>query len=267
MEFVTNTEVGKTVAAAVARGIRRHRTLRRGDAAARPARRGAGSPGHPLRGGLPAPDTRSLLGEAAAGSEPWISARHKNVVVIGGGDTGTDCVGTSVRHGCAGIELEIMNRPADVRPADNPWAEWPHLPHGLRGRRKRSTRSAQAREFAITTKRFVGGAGGQYVREAHTVRVQWEQVNGRPSPREIPARSRGGLHSSSCWRWASWGPESTLVEQFQLDQDARSNVRAEYGKFTTSVPGVFAAGDMRRGQARRVGDQRGPRAARGGTGS
>ncbi len=251
VEFVTNTEVGKTIPASELRKTYDAIVLCAG--ATRP--RDLPVEGRELQGihfavDFLRADTRSLLGEAAAGSEPWVSARHKNVVVIGGGDTGTDCVGTSVRHGCAGIvQLEIMNRPADVRPADNPWPEWPRTFRTDYGQEEAiDTFGRDPREFAITTKRFVGDANG-HVRELHTVRVQWEQVNGRPSPREIPGTEQRWPAQLVLLAMGFLGPESTLVEQLGLDQDARTNVRAEYGKFATSVPGVFAAGDMRRGQS------------------
>ena len=171
--------------------------------------------------------------------------------MIGGGDTGTDCVGTSVRHGCSGIvQFEIMDRPPNARPPDNPWPEWPSTFRTDYGQEEAiDTFGKDPREYAITTKRFVGDANG-HVREVHTVRVAWEQVDGRhDSRRDTRARKNDGRHNWCCWRWASSGPERTLIEQLGLEQDARSNVRAEYGKFETSVPGVFAAGDMRRGQS------------------
>ena len=117
-------------------------------------------------------DTRSLL-DADAGADEWISARHKDVVVIGGGDTGTDCVGTSLRHGCTSlVQLEILPRPPDTRPADNPWPEWPRTFRTDYGQEEaKEVFGRDPREFAILTKRFVGDANG-HVREVHTVRVR-----------------------------------------------------------------------------------------------
>jgi len=194
-------------------------------------------------------DTRSLLGTPAA-SDDWISARHKTVVVIGGGDTGTDCVGTSVRHGCTGVaQLEIMPRPPDTRPADNPWPEWPRTFRTDYGQEEaKELFGRDPREFAILTKRFVGDGNGR-VAEVHTVRVEWEQRDGRPSFRELPGTEQRWPAQLVLLAMGFLGPERTLIEQFGLEQDGRSNVAAEYGKFATGVPGVFAAGDMRRGQS------------------
>jgi glutamate synthase (NADPH) small chain len=253
VEFVTNTEVGKTLSAAEMRKEFDAIVLCAG--ATRP--RDLPVDGRDLKGvhfavDFLRADTRSLLGDAApeAAAEEWISARHKSVVVIGGGDTGTDCVGTSVRHGCTGIaQFEIMNRPTDTRPADNPWPEWPRIFRTDYGQEEAiDTFGKDPRQYAITTKRFAGDAKG-HVREVHTVRVTWEQVNGRPSSREIPGTEERWPAQLVLLAMGFLGPESTLVEQFGLEQDGRSNVRAEYGKFATNVPGVFAAGDMRRGQS------------------
>ncbi|MGE5601793.1 MAG: glutamate synthase, partial [Nitrososphaerales archaeon] len=197
-------------------------------------------------------DTRSLLGADGgpeAGPE-WISARYKDVIVIGGGDTGTDCVGTSVRHGCAGIvQFEIMSRPPDTRTADNPWPEWPRIFRTDYGQEEAiDTFGKDPRQYAITTKRFVGDAQGR-VAEVHTVRVAWEQTNGRPSFHEIPGTDEHWPAQLVLLAMGFLGPEVTLLEQFGLEQDVRSNVKAEYGRFATNLPGVFVAGDMRRGQS------------------
>jgi len=194
-------------------------------------------------------DTRNLL-EVDLGDDEWISARFKDVVVIGGGDTGTDCVGTSLRHGCTNLaQLEILPRPPDTRPLDNPWPEWPRTLRTDYGQEEaRAVFGRDPREFAVLTKRFVGDANGQ-VREVHTVDVQWEQANGRPTFHELPGTERRWPARLVLLAMGFLGPESTLLEQFALGQDPRSNVRAEYGQFATNAPGVFAAGDMRRGQS------------------
>jgi len=194
-------------------------------------------------------DTRNLLG-GDLGADEWISARFKDVVVIGGGDTGTDCVGTSLRHGCTNlVQLEILPRPPDTRPLDNPWPEWPRTLRTDYGQEEaRAIFGRDPREFAVLTKRFVGDAKG-HVREVHTVDVQWEQTNGRATFRELPGTERRWPARLVLLAMGFLGPESTLLEQFALEQDPRSNVRAEYGQFATNVPSVFAAGDMRRGQS------------------
>ena len=172
-------------------------------------------------------DTRSLLG-AELGADEWISARHKDVVVIGGGDTGTDCVGTSLRHGCSSIvQLEIMPRPPDTRPADNPWPEWPRTFRTDYGQEEaREIFGRDPREFAILTKRFVGDAAGR-VQEVHTVRVEWGQTDGRPSFRELPGTEQRWPAHLVLLAMGFLGPESTLIEQFGLEQDAANVLRTK----------------------------------------
>lgn len=253
IEFVTNTEIGKTVPAADLRKEFDALVLCAG--ATRP--RDLPVEGRDLKGvhfavDFLRADTQSLL-SGESGAQPgdeWIPARHKNVVVIGGGDTGTDCVGTCVRHGCSGIvQLEIMNRPPDTRPADNPWPEWPRIFKTDYGQEEAiDAFGRDPRQYAITAKRFVGDASG-HVAEVHTVRVRWEQEGGRPVPKEIPGSEERWPAQLVLLAMGFLGPESVVIEQLGLERDARSNVKAEHGKFATSVPGVFAAGDMRRGQS------------------
>ena len=195
-------------------------------------------------------DTRSLLDDDV-GADEWISARHKHVVVIGGGDTGTDCVGTSLRHGCTSlVQFEILPRPPDTRPADNPWPEWPRTFRTDYGQEEaQAVFGRDPREFAILTKRFVGDSGRPRARSAHGAGASGSRPTaGRPSA-EIPGTEQRWPAHLVLLAMGFLGPESTLVEQFGVEQDARTNVRAEYGKFATNVPGVFAAGDMRRGQS------------------
>jgi glutamate synthase (NADPH) small chain len=145
--------------------------------------------------------------------------------------------------------MEILPRPPDSRLPDNPWPEWPRTYRVDYGHEEaREIFGRDPREFSVLTKRFVGDENSR-VREVHTVRVEWEQTNGRHTFRELPGTEERWPARLVLLAMGFLGPESRLVEQFGLEQDPRSNVRAEYGKFATSVPGVFAAGDMRRGQS------------------
>jgi glutamate synthase (NADPH/NADH) small chain len=250
VEFVTNTEVGKTVPASQLQKDFDAIVLCGG--ATKP--RDLPVEGRDLKGvhfavDFLRADTRNLLDVDGAARE-WISARHKSVVVIGGGDTGTDCVATSLRHGCTSLaQLEIMPRLPDTRPADNPWPEWPRTFRTDYGQEEaKEIFGRDPREFTILTKRFVGVSSG-HVREVHTVRGEWTQKDGRPSFQETPGTEQRWPAQLVLLAMGFLGPESTLVEQLGLEQDARSNVLAEYGRFATSVPGIFAAGDMRRGQS------------------
>ncbi len=194
-------------------------------------------------------NTQSLLtGQPTAG---FISAAGQDVIVIGGGDTGTDCVGTSLRHGCNSvIQFEILNRPPDTRQPDNPWPEWPLIFRVDYGQEEAAAvQGNDPRNYAIMTKKFVGDDNG-HVKEVHTVQVEWVSENGgRPFPREIPGSEKVWPAQLVLIAMGFLGPEDTLLEKLGVERDSRSNAKAEYGDFATSVPGVFTAGDMRRGQS------------------
>lgn len=197
-------------------------------------------------------NTRNLLGGSLQDEEgTTISARWKDVIVIGGGDTGTDCVGTSLRHGCRNlVQFEILDRPPAERQPDNPWPEWPKVFKVDYGQEEAAAVFGQdPRLYNIVTKRFVGDEKGQ-VKEVHTVQVAWETgSNGRPSPREIPGTEKVWPAQLVLLAMGFLGPEDQLLAQLGIERDQRSNVQAQYGKFATSLPGVFSAGDMRRGQS------------------
>jgi glutamate synthase (NADPH/NADH) small chain len=173
------------------------------------------------------------------------------VIVIGGGDTGTDCVGTSIRHGCRSVrQFEILPRPPDTREHDNPWPEWPKVYRLDYGQEEAEVLyGREPREYSITTKRFVGDDNGN-VRELHTMGVELtKDANGRPAFKDIPGTEEVWPAQLVLLAMGFLGPERGLLAQFGVETDERSNVRAAYGKFATNVPGVFAAGDARRGQS------------------
>ncbi|HXK61006.1 MAG TPA: glutamate synthase subunit beta [Acidobacteriota bacterium] len=194
-------------------------------------------------------NTKSLL-DSEHRDGKYLSAKGLDVVVIGGGDTGTDCVATALRHGCRSlVQLEILSRPPDERAPDNPWPEWPRVFRVDYGQEEAKARFGQdPRRFAVMTKRFLGDEKNR-VRGLETVRVQWVQQNGRTIPREIPGTEEIIPAQLVLVALGFVGPENQLLEQLGVKTDSRTNVAAEYGKFTTNVPGVFAAGDMRRGQS------------------
>jgi glutamate synthase (NADPH/NADH) small chain len=180
----------------------------------------------------------------------YISAKGKDVIVIGGGDTGTDCVGTAMRHGCRSlIQFEILAKPPLMRAPDNPWPQWPKVYKLDYGQEEAAAIFGDdPREYLIQTKRFVGAAEGS-VKELHTVRVEWVRDNGREMPREIPGSERVFPAQLVFLAMGFLGPENQLLDQLGVEKDARTNAKAEHGKFATNLPGVFAAGDMRRGQS------------------
>jgi glutamate synthase (NADPH) small chain len=194
-------------------------------------------------------NTRSLLDGHRNGN--FISAEGKDVIVIGGGDTGTDCVGTSLRHGCNSlVQLEILPRPPMDRASDNPWPEWPKIYRLDYGQEEAAARfGADPRVYLTTAKKFIGDSNGQ-VKELLTVEIQWERnEKGQFVPREVPGTDRLRPAQLVLLAMGFLGPEQRLLDGLSVERDARSNVKAEFEKYATSVKGVFAAGDCRRGQS------------------
>jgi glutamate synthase (NADPH/NADH) small chain len=193
--------------------------------------------------------TKALLG-GGPDSSP-IHALGKDVVVIGGGDTGTDCVGTALRQGCRTLtQIEILSRPPLERAADNPWPEWPKVYKLDYGQEEAAARfGADPRTYVTTVKAFRGDAAGELTGIV-TVQVRWER-NERQQlvPVEVPASERVVSAQLALLAMGFLGPEAALLSDLGLEVDARSNVRAEHGRYTTNLKGVFAAGDCRRGQS------------------
>jgi glutamate synthase (NADPH/NADH) small chain len=195
-------------------------------------------------------NTKSLLDSNHADGK-YISAKGKHVVVIGGGDTGTDCVGTSIRHGAKGvIQLEILPRPPEQRQLDNPWPQWPKVLKVDYGQEEAKALWGQdPRHFQVLTKRFVGDADGN-LKELHFVDVEWVKgSDGRFGPKEVPGSERIAPADMVLLALGFVGPEKPVLQQFGVKLDERGNVWTDPGSKMTSVPGVFAAGDMSRGQS------------------
>ena len=195
-------------------------------------------------------NTKSLLDSNLTDGN-YISAKDKHVIVVGGGDTGTDCVGTSMRHGCKSLtQLEILARPPDTRAADNPWPEWPKVYKLDYGQEEAKARFGDdPRVYLTTGEKFVGDANGN-VKELHIVDVTWgKNAQGIFGPQRVPGSERVLKADLVLLAMGFLGPEDTVLEQLNVKRDARSNAAADYGKYVTSVEGVFAAGDCRRGQS------------------
>ncbi|NRA55870.1 MAG: glutamate synthase subunit beta [Gammaproteobacteria bacterium] len=195
-------------------------------------------------------NTKSLL-DSKHSDGNYINAAGKNVVVIGGGDTGTDCIGTSLRHQCTNaIQLEIMPRPPEKRAADNPWPQWPKRLLVDYGQNEAIAIQGQdPRQYLVMTKKIESDGQGN-VKAVHTVDITWQRNdNGQMIPQEIAGSEKVLPADIVLIAMGFMGPEGGLVEQFGLEQDNRSNIAAQYDKFTTSKPGIFAAGDGRRGQS------------------
>jgi glutamate synthase (NADPH/NADH) small chain len=187
-------------------------------------------------------NTKSLLDKN--GGPDFISAKDKDVIVIGGGDTGTDCVGTSLRHGCRSlIQLEILPQPPVERAADNPWPQWPKVYKLDYGQEEAAALfGADPRQYLVTAKRFVGE---KHLTGVEIVKVEWTKTG----PKQI-ARTEKVLPAQLVLLAMGFlGPEETALKGLGVAQDERSNIKADYGKYATNIPGVFAAGDCRRGQS------------------
>jgi glutamate synthase (NADPH/NADH) small chain len=194
-------------------------------------------------------NTKSLLDSGHADGR-YLSAKGKDVIVIGGGDTGTDCVGTALRHGCKSLlQLEIVPRPPLERAPDNPWPQWPKVYKLDYGQEEaQALWGEDPRRYAVQTTKFLGDESG-HLKAIETVEVEWVKDNGRAMPRNRPGSEKTVPAQLVLLALGFSGPENQLLDQLGVEKDARSNAKAEHGLFATSVPGVFAAGDMRRGQS------------------
>ncbi|HIK54042.1 MAG TPA: glutamate synthase small subunit [Synechococcales cyanobacterium M55_K2018_004] len=250
VKFICNTEVGKDIAAEV--------LLNEFDAvllcmgATKP--RDLPIEGRELKGIHFAMDfltgnTKALLDRHKNGS--FISAQGKDVVIIGGGDTGTDCVATSIRHGCRSlVQLEIMPKPPNERAPNNPWPEWPKVYKMDYGQEEAAALfGADPRVYTTTATKFEGDGLGN-VKAVHTVEVDWRRNDkGQFVPNPIAGTEKVLPAQLVLLAMGFLGPEQPLLDALGIERDARSNVKADHGNFATSIPGVFAAGDCRRGQS------------------
>ena len=209
-------------------------------------------PGHQLKGIHQAIDflhanTKSLL-DSNLDDGRYISAKDKHVVVLGGGDTGTDCVATSMRHGCKSlVQFDIIPAPPAERAADNPWPQWPlvyRLDYGQE--EAQAVFGKDPRSYLISTTRFDGDESGQ-VKALHTRQVEWVTgEDGRPF-REVEGTEKVWPADLVLLSLGWLGPEPTILDELDLERDERSNAKAALDQYTTRIPGVFVAGDARRG--------------------
>lgn len=195
--------------------------------------------------------TQHLLDSRFDGSLPGLNARGKDVVVIGGGDTGTDCVGTSLRQGARSVtQLEILPRPPDSRLPENPWPEWPKIYRMDYGQEEAAAlQGADPRQYLVMTERFLDDGAGNLA-GLEIIEISWgKDENGRFVPQKKEETRRTLPAQLVTLAMGFLGPEQTVVEQLALETDPRSNIKAEHERYTTNVEGVFAAGDCRRGQS------------------
>jgi glutamate synthase (NADPH/NADH) small chain len=195
-------------------------------------------------------NTKSLLDSSHRDGQ-YLSAKDKHVVVIGGGDTGTDCVGTALRQGCRSlVQFEILPKPPLERAPDNPWPQWPRVYKLDYGQEEAEAMfGADPRQYCVGTRRLVGDAEGQ-VQELHTVGIEWVRgAGGRMETRELAGTERTWPAQLVLLALGFVGPEKQgMLEQLGVQLDPRGNVATDRNKMT-NVPNIFAAGDMARGQS------------------
>ena len=210
-------------------------------------RRSLPTPGIDADGVVQAMDFLTQQTKVVFGKEvkDQILATDKDVIVIGGGDTGSDCIGTSNRHGAKSVvNFEIMPKPPGHRSPTTPWPFWP-----LQLKTSSSHKEGAERNWLINTKEFVKDSDGKLT-ALKTVNVEWKMVPGqRPQLIEIAGTEKTWPCDLALLALGFTGPESTLADKLGLKTDARSNYKAEYGKYQTNVKNIFTAGDMRRGQS------------------
>ncbi|UWG98196.1 glutamate synthase subunit beta [Dehalobacter sp. DCM] len=266
VEFILNAEVGKYLKAQEL--VDSYDAVLLCTGATKP--RGLDVEGKDLKGIYYAVDflkatTKSLLNSNLK-DESFISAKGKKVIVIGGGDTGTDCVATAIRHGCESvIQFEILPEPPQKRVEEsNPWPEWPKQLKVDYGQEEAIyLYGKDPRNYCISTTKIIGDAKGE-VKEVHTVDISWvKDAAGRLVPQIVPGSERTWEADLILLAMGFLGPEDNIANELKLERDARSNIKAEYEVFETNVDKVFAAGDTRRGQSLVVwGFQEGKLAAR-----
>ncbi len=187
-------------------------------------------------------NTRSLLDSNLSDGQ-FISARDKNVIVIGGGDTGNDCLGTALRHGCKSlVNFEILPQPPVERAENNPWPLFPRIFQVDYGH-------AEAREVFGADPRKYSISGKQFTRDGDGNLTGIRTVDVDQNFKEVPGTEREWQADLIFLSMGFLGPEHYINEDLGIELDQRSNYLAEYGKYKTTVPSVYAAGDCRRGQS------------------
>ncbi|MCI9417004.1 MAG: glutamate synthase subunit beta [Eubacterium sp.] len=182
----------------------------------------------------------------------WISAKGKKVIIIGGGDTGNDCVGTAIRHGAAKVtQLEMMPKAPDTRTEDNPWPQWPKVSKTDYGQEEAiAVFGTDPRIYETTVKEFIKNKNGA-VTAVKTVKLEWKKngKTGRMEMAEVPG-SEHCLEADLVLIAAGFlGAQKYVADAFGVGLDERTNAACKSGTYATNVKKVFAAGDMRRGQS------------------
>ena len=198
-------------------------------------------------------NTKSLL-DSQLDDQAYTSAKDKHVIVIGGGDTGADCIGTSLRHGCRSVvNFELLSQPPDDRAANNPWPEWPRIYRlDYSHEENKAKHGRDPRAYCVLTKEFVDDGNGN-LQAVRTVEVDWNTPGEKAPFSEVAGSEKDWPAEIVLLATGFVGPEQKIGEMLGIEmQNPRGNwetFAAEHGKFATNVAGVFAAGDCRRGQS------------------
>ncbi|KAA1259692.1 Glutamate synthase [NADPH] small chain [Rubripirellula obstinata] len=195
-------------------------------------------------------NTQQMVHSDSLGDD-FISAEGKDVIVIGGGDTGTDCIGTSLRHGCRSlVNFELLPKPPAERADENPWPEWPRVFRVDYGHEEAEAKFGKdPREYQVLSKGFLKDEQGN-LSGIKTVHVRWEKnSDGGWAMTEVEGSEKEWPAQLILLSMGFLGPEQYVAESLKLEVDPRSNYQAVHGKYTTNIEGVFAAGDCRRGQS------------------
>lgn len=249
VQFILNSEVGVKIASSTLREEYDAVVLCTG--ATKP--RDLPVPGRDLAGIYFAKDylesvTKSLLNSNFADGLA-IDAKDKDVVIIGGGDTGNDCMATAIRQGCHSVrQLEINPCLPHSRTADNPWPQFPRVFKTDYGQEEAIHKFKEdPREFCITSKEFIGEAG--QVTGVRLCQNEWKVVDGRRVPVDIVGTERIVPAQLVLLAMGFTGSEQSLFDEFGFERAANGSIAAQEGSYATSIEGVFAAGDARRGQS------------------
>ena len=252
IEFVTGVNIGKDIKAA--KLLKEYDRVILACGAKNP--RDIKAPGRDAKGIYFAVDflkatTKSLL-DSDLKDGNYISAKGKKVVIIGGGDTGNDCVGTSIRHGCASVtQLEMMPKAPETRAENNPWPEWPKVCKTDYGQEEAiAVFGHDPRIYQTTVKEFLKDKNGN-LNGLVTVQLESkkDEKTGRMVMAEIPG-SEKKLDADLVLIAAGFlGTEKYVADAFGVELNARTNVATAEGEYATNVKNVFAAGDVHRGQS------------------
>jgi NADPH-dependent glutamate synthase beta subunit-like oxidoreductase len=198
-------------------------------------------------------NTKSFL-DSGLEDGVYLSAKGKDVVVIGGGDTGADCIGTSLRHRCnTVVNFELLDKPPTERAANNPWPQWPRVYRlDYSHEEVKSIHGNDPRAYHVLTKEFIGDGTGN-LRAVRTVEVDWSKPGAKAPFSEVKGSVKDWPADLVFLATGFVGPELAVGDMLGLEtQNPRGNWKtfaAEHGKFTTNIEGVFVAGDCRRGQS------------------